>query len=78
MVLQLTVKNKFKSNKTGYEYYTIVDDFANEASIKCAYICDELKPGDRCLFKVSAGCYNGRGYLIFNFLHVLNRAAQAD
>lgn len=78
MVLQLTVKNKYKSNKTGYEYYTIVDDYANEASIKCAYICDELKPGDRCLFKISAGCFDGHGYLIYNFLHVLKRAEQAN
>ena len=78
MVLQLTIKNKYKSNKTGYEYYTLVDDYGNEASIKCAYICDELNPGDRCLFKIGAGSYDGHGYLIFNFLHVLKRAVKAD
>lgn len=75
MVMQLKVKNRFKSAKTGYEYYTIVDEYGNEAGIKAAYVCEELMPGDVCLFKISAGYSGGKNFLIFNFLRLLRREA---
>lgn len=75
MVMQLKVKNKFTSHKTGYDYYTLVDDYGNEAGIKCAYCGCELVPGDVCLFKVSAGYQDGRKFLSFSFLKLLRREA---
>lgn len=75
MVMQLKVKNKFKSAKTGYEYYTLVDEYGNEAGIKSAYVCEELMPGDICLFKLGAGYSNGKSFLVFNFLRLLKRDA---
>lgn len=74
MVLQLTVKGEFVSRKTNSPMWLISDDYGNEAYIKKSYICDELHVGDRCLFKISAGSFENRGYLIFNFLHVVKRA----
>ena len=75
MVMQLKVKNQFKSAKTGYDYYTLVDDYGNEAGIKVAYVSAQLFPGDVCLFKVSAGYRDGRNFLIFSFLRLLHRDA---
>lgn len=73
MVLQLVVKDDFVSKRTLSPMWLLTDDYGNEAYIKKSYICDELHKGDRCLFKVSAGSFDNKGYLIFNFLHVISR-----
>lgn len=73
MITEFKVDRKVVNKQTGEEYYVIVDDFANEAYIRCSYIGGDIPIGSICRWKMTPAIFENRAYIRYKFLGIVKK-----